>query len=210
MNKVIYNLIDISKWNGNVDFKKVKAVGIDGVIIRTGYGVESPKQIDPKFEEYYNGAKAAGLLVGAYHYSYAKTPDDAVKEAEFMLKIIKGKSFELPIYGDFEEHESLSGSVCSSIINAFCNRLEAAGAWAGVYSYDAFFKSKLPSDIPKRYTVWVARVENVDPKCVDSADVGIWQYSWKGNIPGMTGDVDLDHCYRDFPAMMKKAGLNNF
>lgn len=210
MNNAVYRLIDLSKWNGIVNFKCVRSAGIDGVIIRTGFGVESPKQIDRRFEEYYTGAKEAGLYVGAYHYSYAKTAQQAVSEAEFMLKIIKEKSFELPIYGDFEEQGKLSKSVCTDMVKSFCNRLEISGAWAGVYSYDTFFRDKLAADIPKRYTVWAARVENIFPKCVPAADIGIWQNSWKGKISGISGDVDLDYCFKDFPALIKRTGLNRF
>ena len=94
MSNAVYRLIDLSKWNGKVDFNRVRCAGIDGVIIRTGFGVENPRQIDRRFEEYYSGAKAAGFYVGAYHYSYAKTAAEASAEAEFMLKILKGKSFE--------------------------------------------------------------------------------------------------------------------
>lgn len=210
MNKPVYKLVDLSKWNGNVDFAKVKAAGIDGVIIRTGFGVKNPKQIDNRFEEYYRKAKAAGLYVGAYHYSYAKSASDAENEAEFMLEMLKGKSFELPIYGDFEEQGKLSAKICNDIVNAFCGHLEAKGAWAGVYSYDSFFRDKLSTDIPKRYTTWVARVENVYPKCVPAADIGIWQYSWKGHIDGIKDDVDMDYCYRDFPKIIKSKGLNGY
>ena len=203
-------VIDLSKWNGSVDFSAVKAAGIDGVIIRTGYGVEHPSQIDKRFEEYYSKAKAAGLYVGAYHYSYAKTEAEAVKEAEFMLKIMAGKCFELPVYGDFEEQGKLSKAVCCSMVKAFCDRLEKSGAWAGIYSYDTFFRDKLSADIPQRYTAWVARVENVKPKCVPEKDIGIWQYSWKGNVNGIKGDVDMDYCYRDFPRLITAAKKNMF
>ncbi len=205
-----YRLIDLSKWNGNVNFKKVRAVGINGVIIRTGFGVESPRQVDKRFEEYYHGAKEAGLYVGAYHYSYADNVHDALCEADFMLKIIKGKSFELPVYGDFEEQNKCSKKLCTEMVTAFCDRLEKSGAWAGIYSYDTFFKDKLSADKVKRYTAWVARVENIFPKCVPAADIGIWQNSWKGRINGIRGDVDLDYCYKDFPALMLKTGLNKF
>lgn len=203
-------IIDLSHHNGDVDFMAVKAAGIDGVIIRTGYGVESPKQKDRRFEEYYSKAKAAGLYVGAYHYCYAKNTAEAVKEAEFMLMLMKGKSFDLPVYGDFEEQGKLSKSVCCAMVRAFCDRLEKSGAWAGIYSYDTFFRDKLSADIPQRYTAWVARVENVKPGCVPAENVGIWQYSWKGNVNGIKGDVDMDICYRDFPVMMAAAEKNRF
>jgi len=210
MNDVKLWLADLSHHNGSVDFAKVKARGIQGVIIRTGYGISNVKQIDKRFEGYYKKAKAAGLYVGAYHYSYASTVEGVESEAAFMLDIIKGKSFELPLYGDFEEQGKLSKSTCTAMVKAFCNKLESAGAWAGVYSYDTFFRDKLTEDIPKRYTTWVARVENVKPKCVDESLVAMWQYSWKGKISGIKGDVDLDYCYKDFPATIKKKGLNIF
>lgn len=210
MSDAVYRLADLSKWNGSVDFARVRSAGIDGVIIRTGFGVENAKQWDNRFEEYYAGAKAAGLHIGAYHYSYADSVSSAIKEAEFMLKIMKGKDFDLPVYGDFEEQGKLSKSVCTSMCKAFCDRLEAAGAWAGIYSYDSFFRDKLTEDIPKRYTVWVARVENVFPQCVSSGDIGIWQNSWKGSISGISGNVDTDYCFKDFPAMIEKAGKNKF
>ena len=210
MSNSVLKIIDLSKWNGTVDFTKVKAAGIDGVIIRTGFGVSNPKQVDSRFEEYYAKAKAAGLYVGAYHYSYAKDAAGAVREAKFMLEIMKGKNFELPIYGDFEEQGKLSKGICTEMVKAFCNHLESAGAWAGVYSYDSFFRDKLTADIPKRYTAWVARVENIYPKCVSSEDIGIWQYSWKGKVNGIKGDVDMDYCYKNFPQMIKKAGKNQF
>lgn len=210
MSEVKMKIIDLSHHNGKVDFVKVKASGIDGVIIRTGFGIESPKQVDRRFEDYYKGAKAAGMMVGAYHYCYAKTATEAVREADFMLKIMKGKSFELPVYGDFEEQGKISKSVCTAMVNAFCDRLEDAGAWAGIYSYDTFFRDKLSADIPKRYTCWVARVENIFPKCVSADNVGIWQYSWKGKVYGIKGNVDMDCCYRDFPAVIIRKGLNRF
>lgn len=202
-------LIDISKHNGKVDFAKVKASGIDGVIIRTGFGIKHPKQKDQRFDEFYTEAKSVGLPVGAYHYSYAKDVAGVLKEADFMLEILKGKSFELPIFGDFEEQEHLSDTLCTQMVKTFCNALENHGAWAGIYSYDSFFK-KLPAHIGERYTLWVARVENIKPKYVPPNEYGIWQYSWKGKIDGIKGDVDMDICYKNYPNIMKSTGLNHF
>lgn len=201
-------LIDISKWNGSIDFARVKKQ-VDGVIIRTGFGVKHPNQKDRRFEEYYAGCKSVGLPVGAYHYSYAKDVAGVLKEADFMLEIMQGKSFELPIFGDFEEQEHLSNTQCTETVKAFCNHLENHGAWAGIYSYDSFFK-KLPAHIGERYTLWVARVEYAKPRCVPPNEYGIWQYSWKGHVDGINGDVDMDTCYKNYPTIMKQVGLNRF
>ena len=202
-------LIDLSKWNGDVNFTKVKQSGVEGVIIRTGYGQNYPTQKDYRFEEYYRKAKEANLYVGAYHYSYAKSIQEVVGEAEFMYSILKGKSFELPVYGDFEEQEKLSSAICSSMVKTFCNYLEDKGAWAGIYSYDSFFK-KLPQHIGQRYTLWVARVENVKPKCVPEDEIGIWQHSWKGKVDGIKGNVDMDICYKNFPLLIRNVQRNHF
>ena len=202
--------IDLSHHNGKIDFGKVKGSGIDTVIIRTGYGKALSSQTDRRFEEYYSAAKAAGMNVGAYHYSYADSISSAQEEAAAMLEIVKGKKFELPLFFDIEEpkHSQLDKKLCSDIVRTFCDKLEKAGYWAGVYSYDAFFGSNLTEDIVKRYTTWVARVENVKPhKCIR---YDIWQYSWKGRVDGIDGNVDMDMVYKDFPQLIKAAHLNGF
>ena len=86
--------------------------------------------------------------------------------------------------------------------------MEKAGYWCGVYSFDSFFASNLSADITKRYSAWSARVENIKP--VSCKNVGMWQYSWKGSVLGISGDVDLDYAYKDYPAIIKTAGLNGF
>ena len=203
--------IDVSKHNGDIDWAKVAQSGVKFAIIRTGFGKEATKQIDPKFEANYKGCKDNGILVGAYHYSYAKTTEEARREAEFCSKIIENKQFEFPIYFDIEDEtqQCLSKAACSEMVRAFCGVLESKGYWAGVYSFDSFFQTHLDSTIPKRYAAWVARVENVFPKYVDKPLIGIHQYSFKGKIDGISGDVDLDEAFKDYPEMIRSAGKNN-
>ncbi|MGN0608259.1 MAG: glycoside hydrolase family 25 protein [Oscillospiraceae bacterium] len=202
-------IIDISKHNGAIDFAKVKADGISGVIIRAGYG-RHISQKDPTFETYYSGAKAAGLNVGAYWYSYADNPSDAKVEAAVFLEAIKGKRFELPLYLDIEEekHVALGRTMCTAMVEAFCSTVEAAGYFAGVYSFDSFFGSNLNAEVQKKYSCWVARVENVKPTYCKS--YAMHQYTWKGAVKGVSGAVDVSYCYKDFPAIIKKAGLNGW
>lgn len=202
--------IDISHHNGVINFTDVKTSGINTVIIRTGYGKYSTSQIDKRFFENYDKAKSAGCSLGAYHYSYATSPEAAVEEAEAMLKIIGDRKFDLPLFFDIEESKQakLSKTTCTAMVAAFCNRLEKAGKWAGVYSYDAFFGKNLDEAIVNRYTTWVARVENVQPKVCKRYD--IWQYSWKGKIAGIKGDVDMNYVYKDFPMAVRKAHLNGY
>lgn len=202
-------VIDISKHNGTIDFEKVKADGISGVIIRAGYG-RHISQKDPTFEKYYANAKAAGLNVGAYWYSYALSVSEAKLEAAVFLEAIKGKQFELPVYYDIEEekHVALGKTICSAMVEAFCGTVEKAGYFAGVYSFDSFFGSNLADSVQKKYTCWVARVENVKPAYCKAYDMH--QYTWEGKVSGMPNVCDISYCYKDFPKIIKKAGLNGF
>lgn len=202
-------IIDISKHNGEIDFAKVKADGISGVIIRAGFGRLS-SQKDPMFEGYYSGARAAGLDIGAYWYSYAMSAEEAKREAAVFLEAIKGKRFELPLYLDIEEKKQvgLGKAVCSAMTEAFCGALEAAGYFAGIYSFDSFFGSNLTPDVQARFSCWAARVENVKPLYCKS--YAMHQYTWKGAVKGINGDVDISYCYCDFPSVIKKAGLNGY
>ena len=202
-------IIDISKHNGSIDFAKVKADGISGVIIRAGFG-RHISQKDNTFETYYSGAKAAGLNVGAYWYSYADNPSDAKVEAAVFLEAIKGKKFDLPVYLDIEEekHVALGRTMCTAMVDAFCGAMEAAGYFAGVYSFDSFFGSNLNAQVQKKYSCWAARVENVKPTYCKAYDMH--QYTWKGSVKGVSGAVDVSYCYKDFPAIIKKAGLNGW
>lgn len=204
--------IDVSKHNGNIDWYKVAdSKNVEFALIRTGYGRKSLNQIDPAFEANYNGCKRNGILVGAYHYSYAQSVAESIAEAEFCCEIIKDKKFEFPIYFDFEDKTQthLSKQTCSEMVRAFCGVLEEKGYWAGIYSYDSFFQTNLDSTIPKRFAAWVARVENAFPKYVDEPLVGIHQYSWKGNINGISGEVDLDRAFKDYPSLIRAAKKNN-
>ncbi|MCD7730023.1 MAG: glycoside hydrolase family 25 protein [Oscillospiraceae bacterium] len=202
-------LIDVSKHNGIIDWAKVAADGVDGAIIRAGYG-KSASQKDPYFEDNYSGAKAAGLHVGAYWYSYALNADEAGKEADVFADCIKGKQMDLPVYMDIEDQSQvpLGKKVCSEMAETFMSVLENSGYFAGIYSYDSFFYTNLEDDLRKRYAIWVARVENVKPAY--ATEWGIHQYSWKGTVKGINGSVDMNNCIKDYPTIIKSAGLNGY
>lgn len=207
--KILSRGIDVSKHNGKVDWDKVKSANqVDYAILRCGYGRESVKQIDEQFERNYSECKRVGMPVGVYHYSYAMSEADAIKEAEFCYKLIKGKQFEYPVYYDIEEAKqiALGKEKVQAIAKAFCSYLEAKGYWVGLYSMDSTFTSLLDTTMQKRYGCWVARVENVQPKCCKT--YGMWQYSWKGKINGINGETDMNYCYVDYPTLIKKNGKN--
>jgi GH25 family lysozyme M1 (1,4-beta-N-acetylmuramidase) len=204
----VKNGIDVSEHQGNINWSHVKADGIQFAIIRAGYGKEL-SQKDRQFENNYAGCKSNGIPCGVYWYSYATTIEDAKKEAQVCLQIIKGKTFEYPIYFDLEEPEQfkLGKNVCSDIVQAFCDEIEKAGYYAGLYCSTYYLKNYISESVRKRYAVWVAQYND---KCSYTGNYGIWQKSSEGNVYGIDGNVDLDECYIDYPTAIKKAGLNGF
>lgn len=201
--------IDVSKHNGTIDWKKVNASGKVGfVILRAGLG-KLARQKDPMFDRYYAGAKAAGLPVGAYWFSYALTEEEARQEADAFLEVIKGKQFEYPVYYDVERAEqfALGKEEVSKIIRAFLERVEAQNYWVGLYGSYSSLTTYTAEDIRTRYAIWLAHW-NVK-KSPYKGDYGMWQYG-VGKIPGINGDVDVDECYVDYPTLIRNAGDNGF
>lgn len=200
--------IDVSAHNGNIDFAKVKAAGIEFVIIRAGYG-KAISQKDKNFERNYKAAKAAGLKVGVYWYSYAMSTVEAAQEAAVCLEAIKGKQFEMPIYFDIEEQKQFDKgkSFCSDLVKTFCNALEKAGYFSGFYTGRYAVTHYISEDVAKRYAFWVAEWGK---KVNYSGSYGMWQYSSTGKVNGIAGNVDMDTSYVDYPAIIKRNGLNGY
>lgn len=198
------NGIDVSVHNCNINWQKVKT---DFCIIRAGYG-KSISQKDPNFERNYAGAKAAGIPVGAYWYSYALTPAEAEAEARVFLQAIAGKQFEYPAWFDIEEASQLHTGKknVSAIIRAFCSVMESAGYWVGVYSSRSAIQSYFDDEVQKRYSIWAAEWANT----LHYEGAAMWQRSAKGRVDGITDDVDLDISYVDFPEAIKAAGKNGY
>lgn len=197
--------IDVSKWQGNIDFDLVRKNGARFVIIRAGSG----KKPDPMFKRNYDLAKRAGLHVGAYWYSYANSVEDAIKEAETMHSVIKGLRFEYPIWYDVEETSQFAkgAKFINAIIYAFCQKLEAHGFYVGVYMSKAYATSNLYDTTKQRFDLWVAQYNS---KCTYEDVHGMWQYSGSGKINGVNGAVDLDYSYKDYKKIMVKTGLNGY
>lgn len=200
--------IDVSQYQGNIDFKKVKKAGVNFVIIRAGYGRDI-SQKDPYFEQNYKNAKAAGLNVGAYWYSYAVNDADAIKEAQACLSVIKGKTFEYPVYYDIEEQSQFSKgrSFCDNLAKAFLNKMESAGYFAGLYTGRYAAQNYFSKSVLDRYALWIAEYNG---KLNYSGNYGIWQNSSTWRVNGISGNVDHDYGYINYPDLIKKAGLNGF
>ena len=202
--------IDVSKHNGSIDWARVKASGkADFAILRAGLG-KVATQKDARFEEYYKCAKSVGIPVGAYWYSYAMSVEEAKQEAVACIECLKDKQFEYPIWFDVEEKTQLAlgKDKLTAIVSAFLSEVEKAGYWVGLYMSASPLSTLIRADVLKKYAIWVAHVGVTKPTYTGA--YGMWQHSWKGSVSGITGDVDLDECYVDYPALIKAKGLNGW
>jgi len=198
--------IDISRYQGAPDFGKLKNE-VDFVILQAGFG-RYASQKDAQFERSYAECKKYGIPVGVYWYSYAKTAADALAEARACMEVIAGKTFEYPIYYDLEEGlAALGRNTVSAIAAAFCNALEQAGYFAGIYISRSPAQSYLTAEVCGKYALWLAEYGS---KLNWSGAVGMWQNSSTGRFSGISGDVDTDICYEDYLKLIKAAGLNGF
>lgn len=205
--------LDLSKHNGSVDFNAIKNAGHTFVILRAGYGVNGTK--DPKFEEYYQQAKAVGLKVGAYYYSYALNVSGAESEANNFLSYVSGKQFEMPVYIDMEDADNYkqkngfpSNSTLNAICNKFCEIVQNHGYYVGVYASQSWFSSKLTS--LGNYTKWIARygTNNGTMQYDYSNGYGMYQFTSAYKLGGKNFDRNI--CYLDFTTAIKNNGLNGF
>lgn len=186
--------IDVSEHQGVIDWTKVAKDGVQFAIIRAGYGREL-SQKDKQFERNYAGAKAAGIKVGAYWYSYANSVKRAKQEAKTCLKVLEGKTFELPIFFDQEYEKSilvLSSKTRTDIVLKFLEVVKATGRKVGLYSSTNFITTKLQANRLTAYPLWLAEYGS---KLHYTGKVWAWQYTSKGKVSGIKGNVDCNHGY---------------
>lgn len=191
--------IDISKHNGTVDWNAVKNAGVEFVILRCGYrGSASGVLVeDEKFRTNIKGATAAGLKVGIYFFSQAVNEMEAVEEASLTLSLIKGHKISYPVYIDVEaangRADGLSAAERTKVVKAFCETVRDSGYTAGVYSNKNWFAEKMDTGAFGNYRIWLAQYTE-SPTYTGRYEM--WQYSSRGTIPGIKGDVDLNICYQ--------------
>ena len=196
--------IDISFWQGNVDFKKVKESGVEFIILRAGHGTLE----DTKFEEYYREAKKLGFKLGAYWYSEAWSEYGANLEADKCLDVIRGKQFDYPIFYDLENQYQfdLGKDFCSLIMDTFCSRVRNGGYHAGFYMSTFYATHFLSEDIKTDYDCWVAQWKG-NPTY--EWEYTMWQYGTT-YVDGIKGEVDGDICYVDYPKYIELVGGNGY
>lgn len=204
-----YNGIDISRWQGAIDFNKVKKSGVDFVIIKAG-GSDDGHYTDRNFLRNYNGAKSAGLHVGAYYFAGKGCNDYAsgVNDAYAFYNIIKGLQFDYPVILDFETADKANKADNTQAVIGFGDFFEKLKYYYMVYGSDiSTFKERVNDKDLKRFDHWVARYGS-KPTYVKS--YGIWQNSSAGKINGISGNVDTDISYNDYPSIMRKHHLNGY
>ena len=203
---------DLSKFNRNVNMKLAKQNGMDFVILKAGSGYSGE---DPKFQQNYRNAKAAGLNVGAYWYSYAVNVEEAKEEAVRYLNILKNKQFEYPVYLDFEDpsQRRIPAKTKTDMAIAFMSILEKNGYYTGLYSSGYWINNQFEKNRLKDYDIWIAHWHVTSPNCF-TPDYGMWQFTNKSKIKGVPdtgeGGVDMNYSYKNYPKIIKNAKLNNF
>lgn len=203
-----YKGIDVSKWQGRINWNLVKADGVKFAMLRSSFG-RGPGNKDILFETNYEKAKKLGIHVGAYHYSYARTPEEAVMEAEYCHSVLKDKVFEYPIAYDMEESgvAALGKEKISQIAKAFCEKMEGYGYYVCIYANKHWLENYFTDEILGNYDIWLAQWTE---KPTFKRPYGLWQKTAKGKINGINGYVDIDEAYKHYPSIMKLNGLNGF
>ena len=185
--------IDLSTWQKQVDYKKLKDDGIEFAIIR----IENETKKDTMFEKHYNGLKEVGIKIGGYVYCEAETEEDGKKEAFKAIEIIAGKKFDLPIFYDMEDSSLLSyfnkETLTKTIIN-FCKFLRHDGYHAGVYANLNWFTNYINVKDLSPFYIWLAQWGE---KQTANFKVDIWQFTSSGQVDGIKGNVDLNYCLRN-------------
>ena len=199
-------IMDVSRWQGRIDWDAVKRSGkIDGVILRVLGSKGGKPYVDPAFERNYAACTARGIPVGGYYYTCAVTAQQTAAELAALRAALESKSFQLPIAVDAEDPKlrGLTPAKLSARVAAAAVQIEAWGLYAMVYTYTNFADTALDMDALTAYDLWLADYRGYRP----TRKHGMWQYTNKGTIPGVSGPVDLSHAYKDYPAIIRRAGL---
>ncbi len=190
--------IDVSKHNGRIDWNAVKSSGVDYVIIRCAYRGSSTGALitDPNFHSNIKGATAAGLKVGIYVFSQAINEVEAVKEASLAVSLAQGYNLTYPIFIDTEASggraDKIDKATRTAVVNAFCQTVQNAGYKAGIYASKTWYEKMLDMGTLNNYKIWLAQYAAA-PTYAGKYDM--WQYSCKGKISGINGNVDLNLSY---------------
>ena len=194
--------IDVSKYQGNIDWGAVAASGINFAIIRVGYRGSSSGALvqDPNFKKNISGATKAGIKVGLYFFTQAVNEAEAVEEASMAMSLASGYKVTYPIFIDTESASNgrangLSKSTRTAVVKAFCHTVRNGGYKAGVYASKSWYANQLNASALNGYCIWVAQYNS---SCTYSGKYDMWQYSSKGSVSGIKGNVDMNISYTGY------------
>lgn len=187
--------IDVSRYQGNIDWQKVKNAGIKFAMLRLCSSNNSGLYIDPTFEQNYNSAKSAGIHVGAYIYTYATTEEEQNKELEFALNGLNGKTLDYPLALDVEDNSltSIGKSELTNLVKRGLDIIDQNGYIPMLYTYTNY-SNNLNMDALKDYDLWIADYRGYN----GYGECDMWQYSSSGKVDGISGNVDMNICYKNY------------
>lgn len=199
-------IMDVSRWQGSIDWDAVKRSGkIDGVMLRVLGSKGGKPYVDPAFERNYAACTARGIPVGGYYYTCAATPQQTAAELAALRAALADKNFQLPIAVDAEDPKlrGLTPAKLSARVAEAAAQLEAWGLYAMVYTYTNFADTALDMAALAAYDLWIADYRGTRP----TRKHGMWQYTAKGTIPGVSSPVDLSVAYKDYAGIIQRKGL---
>lgn len=205
---MVKNGIDVSSWQGKIDWHLVKNQGIYFAMIRSGYGRKNDNQIDKMFNYNIEQAQEQHIHTGIYHYSYAKSIEDAKQEADFCIDIIKNYKHTYPIAFDIEDisMKKLGKRKLTDICKGFCDELINSSYYPCIYTNVNWLENFLYKDeLIGKYDIWLAQWNVTSPKY----SCCIWQHTDSGILNGIDTNVDMNMSYKDYPNLIISSGLNN-
>lgn len=206
--------IDVSQWQGAIDWQKVKNSGVAFAMIRAGYGQNN---IDKQFVRNISECNRLEIPCGIYWFSYATTAAMAKREAQYALAAVKPYHLDYPVAFDFEydsvNYASKAGvtvtkQLATSIAVAFLDEVEAGGYYGVLYTNQDYLNRYFDASLKERYDIWLASWYSSPNFDKPPISCGIWQHASDGVCPGISGNVDLDVSYKDYPSIMEQTGLN--
>lgn len=201
--------IDVSEFQGKINWEKVKNDGIEFAILRCGYGMDFSNQDDVEYERNANECERLGIPYGVYLMSYANTVEKARSEAKHVLRLIEGRKISLGVWYDIEDNGT-SGAInketLTNIINTFCNTIKNAGHRVGVYANLNWLENKIEKTIKDNYDIWVAQYYS---KCEYEGKYIMWQHTSSGKVNGISTNVDMNILYEDLPVINNNDNNNS-
>lgn len=202
--------IDVSAWQGHIDWKTVADYGMGFAILRIA---EKGNKVDSQFENNYSGCIQNGIPVGVYKYSYALSVSEIQQEAEKVVDVLDGRPLDFPVWLDLEwsKQRNLSESALNTMIKTFWSVITSAGYKFGIYCNVDWYENVIPDDAKNKYDFWIARYPANDDGSLQERlrpSVGVgWQYSSKAKIPGINGNVDRNVFYKDYSDNKEEADM---